>query len=172
METARIEAVLGSGLTDKDRDDLENIDRDISDFLAQVAKIQASSCSRSELKEACDRIKESFAEAELDVTPAIDSLYNELLDQMDNLEKEWVSRYLTVVPSNMTQPELDQWKRVTQPLPEYIRAETEIKHQRLLEAVERELSKQRIDYILMLFEGLTDDEKSQCYKALTSNSKS
>lgn len=168
----RIEAVLGSGLTDKDRDDLENIDRDISDFLAQVAKIQASSCSRSELKEACDRIKASFAEAELDVTPAIDSLYNELLDQMDNLEKEWVSRYLAVVPSNMTQPELDQWKRVTQPLPEYIRAETEIKHQRLLEAVERELSKQRIDYILMLFECLTDDEKSQCYKALTSNSKS
>lgn len=156
---ARIEAILSSGLTERDRDDLESIDREISAFLNDVNEFMHQEYSRASLVAACDSLMEHYAEHEFDVSPVIDGLRTELLAKMDRQEQTWKERYLTIEPPKMSQPELNKWQKDTQLLPLFLTPATESTYHLLQTQVENELAKQKIDYILMLYRQLSKEEK-------------
>ena len=156
---ARIEAILSSGLTERDRDDLESIDREINAFLNDVNEFMHQEYSRASLAAACDSLMEHYAEHEFDVSPVIDGLRTELLAKMDRQEQTWKERYLTIEPPKMSQPELNKWKKDTQLLPLFLTPATESTYHLLQTQVENELTKQKINYILMLYRQLSKEEK-------------
>ena len=49
-----------------------------------------------------------------------------MLDDFDSKERYWVNKYLEINPEDMTQAELDLWKRNTQPIPGFVSSETEL----------------------------------------------
>lgn len=158
---ARIEAILGSGLTDRDREDLENMDREMADFLSDMLEFSQKEYSRESLLAACGEAKEKYVDNELDVSQVIDSVYEEMLEKMSEQEKQWAEDYLMIDPTNMSQPELDKWKHNTQPLPLFITDSTIEVYNGLLEKVEKELSNQRMNYVLLLYKQLTKDEQKE-----------
>lgn len=156
---ARIEAVLSSGLTDRDRADLESIDRDISVFLSDMVEFSKREFSRETIQTACDALREKYEDQEFDVSLVIDGLLNETIEKMEVQERQWISRFLTIVPESLEQHELDKWKRDTQPLPLFISSETAEEYDKVYARVEQELAKQRVNYIAMLFDQLSEQEK-------------
>ena len=59
----------------------------------------------------------------------------------------------------MSQPELNKWKKDTQLLPLFLTPATESTYHLLQTQVENELTKQKINYILMLYRQLSKEEK-------------
>ncbi|MDD3334650.1 MAG: hypothetical protein PHI98_03945 [Eubacteriales bacterium] len=156
---ARIEAVLGSGLTDRDRDDLENIDHEMTKFIEYMTEFVGREYSRDELQTAYQEAQTLFEGGELDLSQVLDKSYADMLEKMDSQEKQWIDHYLTISPSEMGQQELDKWKRDTLPLPVFLSSDTATRHQAMLDHVETELAKRRVSYITMLFSQLSDEEK-------------
>ena len=64
----------------------------------------------------------------------------------------------------MSQAELDEWKRKSQPVPNYVSDNYKSIHEKLLSGVDEQLAKKRIDYIVLLFNQLTDSEKQALLK--------
>lgn len=159
---ARIEAILGSGLTDRDRQDLENIDQELNEFLADTASLHQRVLTRSELQSTCDEMKKQYEPFEIDVAPVIDGIFDELLKSMNRQEMAWRDKYLSIEPKKLSQPALDKWKHDTQPLPGFVSGEAATLYTALEAAVQCELSKQRVDYIVLLFSQLSEEDKEHC----------
>ena len=156
---ARIEAILSSGLTDRDRADLESIDHDILAFLHDMVDFSKREFSRETIHTACDELREQYEDQEFDVSLVIDGLLSDTLKKMDMQEHQWISQFLRIVPESLEQHELDKWKRDTQPLPLFISSDTALEYDAVNARVEQELAKQRVNYIAMLFEKLSEQEK-------------
>ena len=90
-----------------------------------------------------------------------------MLDDFDSKERYWVNKYLEINPEDMTQAELDLWKRNTQPIPGFVSSETEGKYRIVLQKVENELAKQRVNYIVMLYNQLSDTEKEKLIQIIS-----
>ena len=159
---ARIEAILGSGLTEGDRQDFEKIDHELNQFLADTKLLYQRSLKRSELQSVCDEMKTQYSHMEIDVTPVIDGIFAELHDVMERQETTWTKEFLMIEPSDMSQAALDKWKHDTQPLPSYVSSEVASRYATLASAVDQEISKQRVEYIVLLFSQLSDSEKEEC----------
>ena len=156
---ARIEAILSSGLTDRDREDLENIDRELSAFLADASELMKRNYGRDDIRDAFDEVKQRYSEYEIDFSIVIENICLDLLKVMDEKEEGWENRYLSITPEQMSQGELDQWKHETQPIPGFVKKENIERYNLLASAVEKELNRQKIDYIVMLYNQLNDDER-------------
>ena len=123
---ARIESVLSSGLTDRDREDFEGIDHELNRFLSDMTELVKKIDNRNDLQNACVKAKEDYSEFEVDVSDVIDGICKEMLDDFDSKERYWVNKYLEINPEDMTQAELDLWKRNTQPISGFVSSETEL----------------------------------------------
>ena len=164
---ARIESVLSSGLTDRDREDFEGIDHELNRFLSDMTELVKKIDNRNDLQNACVKAKEDYSEFEVDVSDVIDGICKEMLDDFDSKERYWVNKYLEINPEDMTQAELDLWKRNTQPIPGFVSSETEGKYRIVLQKVENELTKQRVNYIVMLYKQLSDVEKEKLIQIIS-----
>ncbi len=156
---ARIVAVLNSGLTDRDREDLESVDRDISSLIDDISELAQHEYSRESLTEACDSLSNQYDGRDFDVSLVLAGFLSESLERMNAKEQHWSQQYLTIAPEELDQHELDKWKHDTQPIPLYISKGTAEEYQIMYEKVEKELTKQRVSYVVLLFNQLSPEEK-------------
>lgn len=164
---ASIETVLESGLTDRDREEFEQVDTFIQQFLTDMRTFdQLDEESVSCLTRVYDELNKKYLNGEVSMTHVIDGVYRERLQQLRKKEMDWSQRYLSIYPENMSQAQLDKWKQSTKVLPDYISGDTIAIYQEYSQKVEAELAKQRVDYIMLLFSRLSEAEKKACMERI------
>lgn len=163
---AKIQSLLSSGLTETERSDLEEADKVIANFLENVEALSPD-VNAEQLEKQYQELLTAFEGGPIDFRQALHSFYIKRYNEIALCEKNWCERWLVIDPEAMTQTELDAWKASTLVMPTYLSAESRAVLINLREAVEKALSKQRIDYILMLFSKLTEGEKMNCLAQLS-----
>lgn len=164
----QIQALLGSGLEETDRADFEEIDTFLRQFLNDIEPLVNLVESREELESVRNHLLDIYNEdSELSMESLIKRLVSAQYDRIDKLEEQWKARYLTLTAADHSQAELDQWKKETQPLPLYVSNNTKQEYALKLTEVEGQLSKARKDYIVFLFNQLSDNEKNAVLEQLS-----
>lgn len=164
----QIAALLTCGLTDKDREDFESIDKFIGKFLTDVQILLDCKDDPDAIDAAYQTLSDHYSEEdELDFSTLIESTYEERLNKLKELDQRWYKQFLTIDLSTMDQHQLDQWKHDALPLPAFLSKETRLAAEALLQDIENALSKQRLEYILNLVSKLTPEEKVMLLKALS-----
>lgn len=163
---AKIESVLNMGLTDRDREDLENMDSELGQFLSDMGELTKKVYTRNELEMVRNETKARYEEFEVDISRVIDGVCDQMLRNMDWQMQKWEEEFLNISPGMMSQESLDKWKRDTQPVPTFVTEEVKEKYFKKYNEVEAALAKQRVDYILMLYGRLSEQEKGMVLRAL------
>jgi len=163
----QIQALLGTGLEDGDREDFERIDSFLRQFLSDINPLMNGPDSREEINSIYANLLRIYNEdSELSMEELIEKITDEKFQRIARMEQEWTQQYLSIDLSEKSQPELDSWKRETQPLPAFVSEETKHKYATKLSEVEEHLSRVRKEYIIFLFEQLSDSEKADIRKLL------
>ncbi len=154
-----INSLLMSGLTEKDREDFENVDRFIKRFLEDVEKLQECSNETEIIDKEYIKLKNTYTQdEELDFSNLIEGVYKKRIEDVRLMESEWIHRFLELDISGLDQYQLINWKNTAQPWPKYLQESTIKKANKKLALIEKELSKQKISYIMKLIGELDDGE--------------
>lgn len=163
---AKIQAMLSAGLSDQERTDLESADRSIGHFLTEVEKLSVDT-NADALESLYHELVSIFTDDLVDLTQVLHNTYIKRHNEIIVQEKDWCERWLAIVPENMSQNELDAWKASTVVVPVYVSDEKRRIMENVRASVERALTKCRIDYIVTLFQRLSEEEKEICIEELS-----
>lgn len=162
-----VSSLLAGGLAEKDREDFENIDKFIRQFLVDIQALLDCEDSLQSVDETYQRLTGIYSEdSELDFTALIENTYNNRLERLKELDSGWKKKYIEIDIASMDQHQLDQWKRDAQPWPAFLSKETQEAAVTVLHCVEEALSRQRLNYIVSLIDQLTAEEKEKLLKML------
>jgi hypothetical protein len=82
--------------------------------------------------------------------------------RLEKAQKEWIDTYLLPAECSLvklSQRECETWLKSTKELPEYLSASVRARYEAVLPKVERHLHKSRVNHLLAMYDGLTDEEK-------------
>lgn len=161
----KLHALLSSGLNDEDRTSLEEADITLARFLVEAGALNVD-VNAEKIASIAGQLMQSFEDETIDLEPAIHAICDKRIADINAAEARWIDQWLKISPDEMDQFALDAWKSAMTVLPFYLSDETREKVRMIFERVERVLSKRRIDYILMLYDKLSDEEKASCMEAL------
>ena len=162
-----VSSLLAGGLAEKDREDFENIDKFIRQFITDIQVLLDCEDSQQAIAEVYQRLTSIYTEdSELDFTSLIESTYDNRLAHLKELDSGWRKKHIEIDIDSLDQHQLDQWKRDAQPWPAFLSKETQETAVTILNRVEDALSRQRLNYIVSLIKQLTVEEKDKLLKML------
>lgn len=165
----QIESMLSSGLTDKDREDLEEIDNFLREFIRDLKAFEECPDSWEAVNRKKEELTEKYTEdSEISLEHVIEEAFNRKVSVLDNLKNEWVRHYLEVEPESMTHQELGKWIEDTQPLPGYLDDEATVSYAQFKKRIDESLKEKRLAYIYFLFEQLSPSDRETCFRHIKS----
>ena len=166
----QIESMLSSGLTDKDREDLEEIDKFLRTFIKDVHALEECLDSWEIVNTVRMDIERKYIteESEISLEHVIEEVANEKERKLESKNSDWYRRYLSINPDELNHQELGKWMDDTQPLPEYLTEETMMEYEKLKQKVDQAIKEKMIVYICFLFGQLPESDRITCFNQLRS----
>lgn len=165
----RINLVLQKGISANDEEGLVEIKDNLSELLDDVNGLVATSSSRKEFLSKSKQIQEKYQDSEFDfeVLEIIDEVIAEIDQKLKTKENQWRNRHLSL--GDRSRKSVHTWKAAIEVLPDYLSEDT-LSEIALLDKEADELIKDgKIEDVLIYFEKLNDDEKSECIVKLCSS---
>ena len=165
----RINLVLQKGISANDEEGLVEIKDNLSELLDDVNGLVATSLSRKEFLYKSKQIQVKYQDSEFDfeVLEIIDEVIAEIDQKLKTKENQWRNRHLSL--GDRSRKSVHTWKAAIEVLPDYLSEDT-LSEIALLDKEADELIKDgKIEDVLIYFEKLNDDEKSECIVKLCSS---
>ena len=97
-----VSSLLAGGLAEKDREDFENIDKFIRQFLTDIQALLDCEDSQQAIDEVYQRLTSVYTEdSELDFSALIESTYDNRLAHLKELDDGWRKKYLDIDVDSM-----------------------------------------------------------------------
>lgn len=161
-----IASVLQKGISDTDRVDFEELQKDLSELLNDINEIKRVINSRSEFKKISENLINKYKQSEFDfeVLPIIQKVILDMKNKMNAREQEWINSVLTL--GNKSRKAVHKWKEKIAYLPEYLSEETIEKVKLIDKEADEIISEGKIEDVIFYFDKLDDIEKSECIQKL------
>lgn len=166
----QIESMLSSGLTDKDREDLEEIDKFLRAFIKDIHTLEESPDTWEAVKAVRTDLERKYnaEDSEISLDHVIEEAINEKERLLENKNNDWSRQYLEIDPDKLSHQELGKWVDETQPPPGYLTEETLTAYGELKRKVDQAIKEKMIAYICFLFEQLPENDRITCFNHMKS----
>lgn len=164
----RIGSLLNRGVMKKDREDFEIILEFMNEFINDVDMFNRIPDDRNKIDEAHLVLSHKYDvnDAEFDVWHIYENVYNDRVSKLDDLESNWKIKYLNVDVSTASPEKLQNIKLGLLDLPEFLKKETVQLAKEIETAIETELSKKKVAYVVSQFRSLSQEEQKDVIKTL------
>jgi len=153
----KISILLEIQLTEDDTEDLLKVQSFIKNYLEIDSTYNQYLENRIEIKKIHDYLVEEYEseEADIDISTAIESRFQQLESNLNNKEKEWIQRFINC---NVAEEELQKWKTDTKELPSYLSDNALKLYEEKKINIDNRLKQFKVRYLISLINELSDDE--------------
>lgn len=162
----RINIVLQKGIPTKDNNDFIELKNNLEVLLVDLESVKAASTNRKKFMILSNEIKNKYKEEsfEVDVIPIIDEVCINVIHTLDEQEKLWKERFLSL--GDKSRASIHKWKENTKYPPEFLTDETKQAIYKLNQEADKLISEGKIEDVIFYFNNLEHDEKIRCIERL------
>ena len=162
----RINVILQKGISLQDQSSLEEVKKNLNEFLVDVRKLSAADSSREEFKAISNEMREKYQVSEFDfeVMEILDEVIRTVSQKLDEKEEQWRQANLSL--GDKKRESVHRWKERTKYLPEYL-SDITLEEIKKIDAQADEIIREgKIEDVVFYFEKLEKDEKEECLAKL------
>lgn len=154
----KINNVVDIELAEGDAEDLLQLQSFIKGYLEIDQTYNQYLDSRNEVEKIHAQLQKKYHndEVDVDISAAIESRYQFIVDNLDKKESEWIERYIKC--SYEKEEQLQKWKTDTKVLPTYLSDKAISMYAEKKTSINNELKKSKVRYIKSLIDELSDEE--------------
>lgn len=153
----KIGILLEIELTEDDTEDLLKVQSFIKSYLEVDSTYNQYLENRIEITKIHDYLVEKYEseEADIDISTAIESRFQQLESNLNKKETDWIQRFINC---NVAEEELQKWKTDTKELPSYLSDNALKLYEEKRSNIDNQLKQFKVRYIISLINELSDDE--------------
>jgi len=164
----RIDFTCKKGIETSDRDDFLALKKVLEGFIDDTKELSSLKYDRVSFESRLIKLQEKYSDEgiEIDVIHILKAIADEVRNNMDNMEKQWLSAFIVGFLEDFTRPKALEWLDKTINLPKYISDDTVTRYIQTKKAIDKFLSEANIEDVLFYFKKLNNDERVICMKKL------
>jgi hypothetical protein len=165
---SRSKYILNKSINAVDREGIEEAANISQNFLNDYYSLLKYQDNRNDLNEELITLHDKWAnlESDIDFLPIIDSIRDELINRINQIEHNWEKKYLLVNTKIWDASECSTWLQQTKIIPTFLSELTIETLKEVRVSVNSRLNELSVDAVLSLFENLTEEQKKYCFMKL------
>jgi hypothetical protein len=164
--------LLSRNLHQVDKDELTNVADVLSQFIKSVSQLDSIRLDRARVSKAISAHRQDWSNnpADLDLTHVLDSIWNDIQRDLDQVDRKWQSEFLPSDPTDVegwTSEECVEWLSNTDAVPSFASEATRFRIQALRTSVHKRLSSLKVEAVVEMFLRLDEIQRRECLRELT-----